>query len=153
MVLLALADAANDDGVTWLAVKSRRSDKLDIVAKTSLSERAVQGAIKRLCENGFLSRRENPGRGVWYHVTPAGNAPPQDLRPAGNAPTPADAAGKPSITVTNKNRARELPEDWKPEEFGSDTKAAKVVAGWSEDEREVQLENFRAHHATKGDKF
>lgn len=105
MVLLALADAANDAGVTWIAVRSRKSDKLDILTKCSLSERAVQGAIKRLEADRYLVREERPGRGVTYTVHPAADAPPHAVRPARNAPpqqttqTPAADAGKPSVTV------------------------------------------------------
>ena len=64
MVLLALADAANDAGVTWIAVRSKKADKLDLLKKCSLSERALQGAIKRLAEAGHLSRKETPDKGV-----------------------------------------------------------------------------------------
>lgn len=101
MVLLALADAANDDGVTWLAVQSRRSGKLDLMRKCSLSERAVQGAIKRLVAAGYLQRMEKPGKGVIYVVrhTPAESAgvkPEQSMiTPADFAGPPADSAGKP----------------------------------------------------------
>lgn len=100
MVLLALADAASDEGVTWIALRSKRDDKADLLKKCSLSERAIQGAIKRLCEAGYLSRKENPGRGVLYTVTPAANAPPTPAPaappPAGYAGAPAPAAGNPS---------------------------------------------------------
>ena len=100
IVLLALADAANDDGVTWMAVKSRREGKLDLIIKTSLSERAVQMAIKRLCDGGFLDRVERPGKGVVYTIlTPGFDAPPHEMRPARNAKTPARDAPKPSVTA------------------------------------------------------
>ena len=101
MVLLALADAANDDGVTWMAVKSRRPGKLDLMRKCSLSERGVQGAIQRLVAQGYLIRHENPGKGVVYVVsaTPAPSAgvqlPLLDLTPAASAGAPAASAGKP----------------------------------------------------------
>lgn len=94
MVLLALSDAANDEGVTWMAVKSRVAGKADLLAKCSLSERAVQGAIKRLCEARLLSRLDRPGRGVIWTVTPAGNAPPQEMRPAGNDTDPRSKCGE-----------------------------------------------------------
>jgi len=91
MVLLALADAANDDGVTWLAIRSKRAGKSDLITKTSLSERAIQTSIKRLCEKGLLHRCEKPGKGVIYSVLPpAADAPPPPqitaLTPAGRAP-------------------------------------------------------------------
>lgn len=107
VVLLALADAANDDGVTWIAVASRNRDsKLDLQRKTSLSERAVQGAIKRLCAAGHLSRTERPGKGVIYQVnprtscgpTPAPPAPRSKCAPAANDVDPRSSCGE---TVNN----------------------------------------------------
>ncbi|MFA5582519.1 MAG: helix-turn-helix domain-containing protein [Paracoccaceae bacterium] len=82
MVLLALADAANDDGITWLPVRSKRAGTQSLVKKCSLSLRAVQNAISQLVDGGHLSRRERPGKGVIYTVhpgrtcTPAADAPP-----------------------------------------------------------------------------
>lgn len=126
MVLLALSDAANDDGVTWMAVKSRAAGKVDLLTKCSLSERAVQGAIKRLCEAGLLSRHERPGKGVIYTVTPAASAPPQHLRPAANDTDPRSICGetvsKPQPTseaiassVAREGRGtRRCPPDWTP---------------------------------------
>lgn len=109
VVLLALADAANDDGVTWIPVRTRRpaeERKLDLLKKCSLSERAVQGAIKRLEAEGYIERVERPGKGVIYTVKP-----PQQMRPAQNAPpqettrTPAADAGKPSVTINTEAKA------------------------------------------------
>ncbi|WP_332657343.1 helix-turn-helix domain-containing protein [Brevundimonas sp.] len=117
MVLLALADAANDDGVTWMAVSTRNPAKLDLQRKCSLSERAVQGAIKRLCDGGYLSRFDRPGRGVIWTVTPAGNAPPQEMHPrnisapAPSAPAPAAGAGKPSLKPHPSSEAKASSED------------------------------------------
>lgn len=98
LVLLALADSANDDGVCWTAVRAKTPGKLDLLTKCSLSERAIQGAIKRLCASGLLSRVERPGKGVIYTVTPAADAPPQQMRPAGNDVDPRSICGE---TVSN----------------------------------------------------
>jgi hypothetical protein len=136
MVLLALADAANDDGVTWIALRSKQEAKLDLMTKCSLSERAIQNSIKKLCEAGFLSREERPGKGVIYCVTPAGNAPPHDVHPARDDMTPAPRAPKSSINLGSlpigsspnhasrdlfgsdepkaTKRATRLPDDWEP---------------------------------------
>lgn len=46
-----------------------------------------------------------------------------------------------------------LPDDWKPTEFGPDTKSRKIVDGWPPGTLEHQLEHFAAHHRKKGDKF
>lgn len=141
MVLLALADAANDDGVTWIAVASRKATtKLDLLKKTNLSERAVQGALKRLVESGHLTREDRMGKGTIWTITPAGNAPPHLLPPAPTAPrttcAPADndtnprsrcgetvsnhqptSEAKASSVVTREPKAkasRRCPADWSP---------------------------------------
>lgn len=86
LVLLALADWANDDGHCWPSIAK-------LCAKTRASERTVQGIIKELVEAGHLTRQEVPGRGCNYLVhprnicTPAEVAPPQELRD-----TPAEVA-------------------------------------------------------------
>lgn len=119
MVLLALADAANDDGVTWMAVRSRKAGKMDLIRKCSISERSVQGAIARLVQQGYLVRHENPGRGVVYVVsaTPAKTAgvqlPLLNLTPAEFAGPPAGSAGKPSINpkIEKEGRGADAPVD------------------------------------------
>ncbi|HEN8594418.1 TPA: helix-turn-helix domain-containing protein [Pseudomonas aeruginosa] len=93
-VLISLADQANDQGVCWPAVDS-------IAMRCCLSKRAVQQAIKWLRGAGIVSVEERQGRSTMYSVTPAAYAPPQEMHPsskctpAGNAPTPADAAPPP----------------------------------------------------------
>lgn len=68
-VLLVLADAANDDGITWLPIKGK-SDKRSITKKTSLSERGVQKSLRTLERDGHISRQERRGHGVVYTVHP-----------------------------------------------------------------------------------
>jgi len=165
MVLLALADAANDDGVTWMAVKSRNASKLDLLKKCSLSERAVQGALKRLCEGGHLSREDRIGKGVVWTVTPAASAPPQDMRPAASAGTPAASAGKPSLNLVSLSEAKAsserapsprghtLPDGWvpNPDDF---TKALDLIGP---ERAATELEKFsdywRAVPGAKGRKL
>lgn len=151
MVLLALADAANDDGVCWTAVKARSPGRLDLITKCSLSERAIQGAIKRLCEAGLLSRDERPGRGVIYHVTPAADAPPQGVRPAGNDVNPRSCCGE---TINNpkpktKSVARLFPTDWMPSDFD---RAYARERGLTDMEIERAVEDFRDHFIAAGNK-
>lgn len=100
MVLLCLCDFANDAGVCWPSVKT-------IAAKCSVSERTVQGAIKRLRETGFCSWDDTPGKPHQFRLdprkicTPAEPAPPQELQkpPQNLRHTPAESAPKPSITT------------------------------------------------------
>lgn len=145
MVLLALADAANDDGVTWMALESREDVKLDLIKKTSLSRRAIQGALKRLCDAGYLHRIDRPGKGVIWTVKGCTSCAPQEMRPAGDAPGGAARAPKPSTNPQSpseakassgaarepKRRERFVPDSWKPNdahrakaaEFGRDMTA------------------------------
>ena len=124
IVMLALADCANDEGICWPSMAS-------LVRKTSKSERTVQGVIKQLCEAGHLSREERPGRGCVYTVHPRTDCAPQPLRPADPAPpqplpqTPAAAADKPSRTTNNglsddkpkrARKAKPAIPDWIPAE-------------------------------------
>lgn len=99
MVLLALADCANDDGTCWPSMAT-------IAAKASMSLRTAQGCIKILCEGGFLERDERAGKGCLYNVlprkscTPVKSAPPQKT-----TRTPAESADKPSRTII-KDKAK-----------------------------------------------
>ena len=80
-VLISLADNANDEGVCWPSVAR-------ISERTCLAERTVQAAIKWLGQVGLLSVRERMGRSTIYTLTPASYAPPQEARPAADAPPP-----------------------------------------------------------------
>jgi len=115
IVLLALADNANDEGGCWPSIAT-------IAKKCSKGERTVQCAIKALCDKGHLSRIEKLGKGVTYTVhprsgcTPAKSAPRNPRTPAAAAPTPAAAAPKPSMNHTSEAKASsvtrfELPDD------------------------------------------
>jgi len=104
LVLLAIADCANDAGAeAYPSMATLRK-------KTGLSERAIQAALNGLVALGELAVNLNAGpRGCnRYRViaTPAGNAPPQEMRGAGDAPppqemhpTPAGNAGVPPQQV------------------------------------------------------
>jgi hypothetical protein len=154
MVLLALADAANDDGVTWMAVKSKSAAKLDLLKKCSLSLRAVQGALKRLCEGGHLAREDRIGKGVIWTVTPAADAPRQDMRPAANASTPAADAPKPSsnrqFVEANAStsppkrsvavRGTRIPDDWTP---SPDCQSFAQTEGLTQQETAREAASFR----------
>lgn len=105
IVLLALADCANDEGHCWPSVAS-------LVRKCSKSERTIQASIKRLVDEGHLTRREVPGKGCNYSVhphhrkieTPEVAAPRSNCPPQGTTPTPAAAADKPSRTINSETK-------------------------------------------------
>lgn len=76
IVLLALADCANDEGLCWPSMAT-------LTAKCSKSDRTIQAAIKSLAAAGHLTREERPGKGCRYTIHPArshgmeGYHPPQ----------------------------------------------------------------------------
>lgn len=113
IVLLALADSANDEGTCWPSIAT-------LAAKCSKSERTVQGVIRELVESGHLTRIEKPGKGCLYTIhprsdcTPAKAAPPQPL-----PPTPAAAAPKPSRTIIGEE-AKASPPKRAPERKDAD---------------------------------
>ena len=91
-VFVALCDNASDEGDCYPSIST-------LCKKTSLSERAVQGAIKRLVAMGYMSATMRKGQSTIYRispvsewpdlsVTPAPDAPPQEMRPAPRAPHP-----------------------------------------------------------------
>jgi hypothetical protein len=160
MVLLALADAANDDGVTWLPINGR-AGKQGLMQKTSLSERCIQQCISRLAAAEHLTRDERPGRGVLYTVHPQ-NALPLDTpaRGAGRSrcgaqdvrKTPAPRAPKPSGNHSPGEanaspppgagkRASRIPEDWSPPAIDSLPPQAKAMAQqWPDGAYEAEAE-------------
>lgn len=119
MVLLALADHANDDGGSCFPSVAK------VARKCTMSERAVQGHIRDLGREGLIDLTERPGHSNSFRLhpdriaawTPADSAPPQILHPADSAPpppqilhpTPADSAPitiiEPSLETPEKKGA------------------------------------------------
>lgn len=93
LVLLALADCANDQGECYPSIPH-------LVSKCSLAERTVQEAIAQLEDAGLVRREFRTGRATVYWVSP-GDQPPQQAHPrtsrtpAAGAPTPAAGAPPP----------------------------------------------------------
>lgn len=95
IVLLSLADQANDDGFCWPSIPT-------IARRCSLTERGVYKIIARLEESGFLQRSDNAyGKSNLYIITikeivniitPEPGSPP----PLNHVhPTPEPRSGKP----------------------------------------------------------
>lgn len=127
-VLLALCDCANDQGECYPSVPN-------LMAKCSLSERAVQSAVAWLEQTGYLSRQIRRGRSTVYTLTPAAGAPPQDVHPRTKCtppphhvhPTPARRAPHPRTTCTlNHKRTIREPSG----EPISATRATRLPQGW-----------------------
>lgn len=168
IVLLALADCANDEGLCWPSMAT-------LAAKCSKSDRTVQAAIKSLVARGHMSRSEVPGKGCRYIVHPAPEAasPPKPLRgeetspPKGTTATPEAASDKPSRTITSpeaspppsrtrraepKVKPERLPDDWKPICFADDTVAREIIDRRGKDWGRAALESFRNWAANADDR-
>tara|TARA_R110000787_G_scaffold275597_1_gene384198 strand:+ start:224 stop:1246 length:1023 start_codon:yes stop_codon:yes gene_type:complete len=97
IVLLALADCANDEGWCWPSMAT-------LAKKCSKTDRTVQHAIRDLVAAGHLTRIERPGKGCRYQVhprngfTPEETSPPKPVRtpPKRLRDTPEAASDKPS---------------------------------------------------------
>lgn len=63
LIMLALADMANDEGVCWPSVAS-------LLTRTGLSESTVRRYLGELETAGLLKKHERPGRSTVYRVLP-----------------------------------------------------------------------------------
>lgn len=123
LVLLALADQANDDGLCWPSVGT-------IEKRTGLAERGVQIALAELEEANHLKRKFRSGHSTYYYIHPRTTCTPHEMPPAPRAPTPAldapppphhvhpESSFEPSLTkvsvATKPKRGTRLPDDWEP---------------------------------------
>lgn len=111
LVLLALADWCNDDGICWPSIAK-------LSAKTSLSERGLRKVLRNLEELGVLDTEEKPGRGNLYQIKlDPGTTflPPRNEVP----PTPEPRSSNTFIEtlktqppIRQRRTAHRLPEDW-----------------------------------------
>src|SRR3990167_8256188 len=79
LVLLALADSANDEGYCWPSIKT-------LSRKSRMLERNLRVILSKLEGDGELKRLERPGRSNYFFLTPVIQCTPP-LQPI--APTPA----------------------------------------------------------------
>ncbi len=124
MVLLCLADFANDRGECWPSVDT-------IAGKCSCSDRTVQKAIKNLKAWGILTTVDAPGKSHRFTIDPRSTfttekaAPPKnsakgvkDIRPGGEAgsPKPSKNHQEPPIDLSASAdeplTVNEIVEDW-----------------------------------------
>ena len=118
LVMLSLADHADDDGVCYPSIAR-------LCKRTSMSDRGVQKILSRLQERGFLRVEIGAGRSGSnrYHVnsTPEPGSPPNHVHPRTEftAPpnrvrlTPEPRSPKPSRTIiepSDSNNARAVSE-------------------------------------------
>ena len=92
IVLLALCDCANDEGMCFPSVS--RLEK-----KCCLSDRGVQKAMAALEKRGFVSRDVRSGKSSIYWVTPELRSPPNVVHPERGSPTPERRSPPPPNVV------------------------------------------------------
>lgn len=98
LVLLALADCANDEGHCWPSAVS-------LARKCGQGERTVRRAIHSLILKGHLSQRQRSGTSAIYTVHPCQSGSTVTAAPLPDRPeTPARAAPKPSGTVNTSKK-------------------------------------------------
>jgi DNA-binding MarR family transcriptional regulator len=88
LVLVALADQANDDGVCWPSIKT-------IQRRTCLTDRAVQKSIAGLIQAGYLVRDSRYGRSSYFTVTPEPRSPRTTFTPELDSPPPPNVVHHP----------------------------------------------------------
>lgn len=91
LVLLALADWANDEGLCWPSI-----NRLSI--KTSMAGRSIQRLIRQLEEMGFIRREETAGKGNRYWIV----IPATDCHPR-HSVTPPLTDGHPIPDTVSPN--------------------------------------------------
>ena len=151
LVLLALADAANDDGRCWPSAAT-------IGRKSGQGERTVRRSIQALISKGHLTQYQRTGTSPIYDVHPCHTGTPASEAPLPNRPeTPATQAPKPSGTVNTKkdkpsssSRAKKaahpLPKNWTPKPLKPGSICAQIVARWQPGRIERELSKFKDHH-------
>jgi hypothetical protein len=153
LVFLALADAANDEGLCWPSIAT-------VARKSGLSERSVQRAIRDFQSRKWLRREEVIGKGCKYYLTPRHSVTPDTVSPVTNeTPTPDTVSPKPSRTIIPSEakassgecapakRGTRLPSDFVfPDEW---KEYARTKRRWSDDDISGEFEDFRDYWIAK----
>lgn len=106
LVLLAIADCANDEGAAWPSAST-------IAKKSGQGERTVRRSIRALIEKGHLSEIQRSGTSTLFTVHPCHTGTPATQAPLPNRPqTPATQAPKPLRTVSSSEAKASSPRVW-----------------------------------------
>lgn len=152
LVLLALADQANDEGrQCWPSVAS-------IGKKSGQGERTVRRLLADLEEKGHLTRYLRDGTSTQYHIHPGQNGTPDKSAevpkstkpPAKLAPkTPRNTNTPQKASPSSGSRMTTVPADFVPI-VKPDSITGKVMAAWPPGELEEQIEHFIDRHTAMG---
>lgn len=88
IVLLALADNANDEGYCFPSSST-------LARKCGMDERSIRRVVDRLVSSGHVTRHERPGRSCTFDVHPGPSVPPDYESPRTESP---DTPDRPSPT-------------------------------------------------------
>ena len=111
LVLIAMADWSNDEGICWPSIAK-------LASKTSLSERGLRKVIRNLEQLGHINTQEKPGNGNLYQLTlDPGTTFPPPLNEVPPTPEPRSSntfIDTPMIQPSLGSGARKhmLPSDW-----------------------------------------
>lgn len=172
LVLLALADFANDDGECWPSMRR-------IAEKARMTERGAQKIARRLVDDGFLEINTGGGRHGCnrYLIITSERAnpvhPPNDVHPRTTeqkprtakqetpnprSPEPSRTIKEPSLSLVpsapqpkaKPKNASSLPDNWVP----SDRNLADAYErGFNDQEIFDVATRFRDYHLAKGTRF
>ena len=99
IVLLSLADNANDNGHCWPSMAT-------IAKRAGMTTRGAQKIVQRLCEQGHLTQTIVVGKGANYLVHPRTTFTPEQRSPANEKThTPERRSDKPSRTIIKDKKA------------------------------------------------
>lgn len=100
LVLLSLADQANDDGICWPSASTTAK-------RTGLFDRSVRRTIAELESLGLLSRKFQTGRPTFYKIHPCQKDTPVRKTPLSHGHTPLSEEAHTPVTgvnITVRNR-------------------------------------------------
>lgn len=116
LVLLALADCANDEGLAWPSITT-------LARKASVGERTVQRSLVEARSLGLIKREEVTGRGCKYTFTPY--TPRHSGTPATKSPPPTTTQTPATVAPHPRHSGTQTINE--PLEPSIDAKASKRV--------------------------
>lgn len=121
LVLLALADWANDEGLCWPSIS-----RLSI--KTSLASRSVQRLIRQLEEMGFIRRDEVTGKGnrYWISIPMTESHPRHSVTPPLTDCHPTPDTVSPNTSDTHQETSKDMSSD------DDEVTVDEVVRAWND---------------------
>lgn len=125
LVLLALADCANDEGLAWPSIATLKR-------KSGAGERTIYRAIAHLEALGVLTIERIIGKGNRYLITPARAAPLPDRHPcqSGTRPLP-DRQQTPATVAPKPSKNHQEPSEVKSADADRLT-PADILEGWND---------------------